>query len=69
VYAAYCADELITESTLAFRAAHAWHRVTGQTGDRRAIALAIDGDGLAAEDAARALRALQAALGSSGAPV
>ena len=44
VYAAYCADALITESTLAFRAAHAWHRVTGQTGDRRAIALAIDGE-------------------------
>jgi exosortase len=69
VYAAYCADELITESSLAFRATHAWHRVTRQTGDRRAIALAVDGDGLAAEAAARGVRALQAALGSSGAPV
>jgi hypothetical protein len=69
VYAAYCADALITDSTLALRATHAWHRLTGQAGDWRAVALAVDGDGLTPDEVARLLRALQPASGSDAAPV
>ncbi len=64
VYSAYCADTLITASTLAARANHAWRRIRGDAAAQRSITLTFDAAGTSFNEVEPILRALQAAPAS-----
>ena len=67
VYTAYSIGELVTDSTLSLRTAHAWARVTGTGWRQSALALSFDGETPTAVEVFRMMRALQAGLADAAA--
>ncbi len=68
VYYAYSIGGYITESKLALRTAHGWHRLTGSRSNPQLIGLIVDDTLLAIDDAAAAFRMLKATLDPGSAP-
>lgn len=62
VYYAYSIGGYVTESPLALRAAHGWHRLTGNGSPPRLIGLIVDEAPLPIDEAAAAFRSIRAVL-------
>lgn len=61
VYSAYAIGDMVTDSTLSLRTAHAWARVTGRGWRQSALALSFDGDPPGDGELLALMRSLQAA--------